>query len=90
MKLGQKKSERRGCDMENDATWVFIVENPNAIDPLEVIYRLALVDKDHNIIEQDGYFTYCNHGIFDRLKSALQNEVLIKREIEPRFKLEKL
>lgn len=56
--------------------WHFAVENaPTACDPIEVVYRLVLI-QDGEIQKKDGYITGCDHGIWKRIRQALETEQL--------------
>jgi len=64
--------------------WVFLVENTDAVDPMEVIYRLAKVDMGTGeIIERDGYLTGCGSFALERASVALKNDIFTKETVVP-------
>ncbi len=68
--------------------WVFMIKNAHsAMDPVEVIYELVKIDDDGEILERDGYLTGCEHGIWERIKEAMSNELFTKVQVnDPQFK----
>ena len=72
--------------MGNPAKWVFMVENSEeAIDPIEVIYRLVKIDDKGNILNKDAYLdlTHCQTGIWKKIGEALKNGLHIKTVSKP-------
>lgn len=78
---------------DNKPKWVLLVTNYDsskppwssgqACDPLEVIYRLCLIDKEGKILRGDGYLTECEHGVLDKLREAVKNGIYERREVKP-------
>jgi len=67
----------------NDLPWCFVVENPNAVDPCEVRYRLALVDDHGNILKKDAIITNAEHGLYQRLRKAMERPLMMRQEPVP-------
>ena len=60
--------------------WRIVVENErSAMDPLEVVYRLCLVDGHGKILRRDASITGADHGLWKRLKEAMGKEVLTEK-----------
>lgn len=62
------------------AEWRIVCENPDsAMDPCEVIYRLCKVDGHGKIVERDAVITNAEHGIWRKMKEAMDKEVLVQK-----------
>ncbi len=67
----------------HDGEWRFVVENAHcAQDPCEVHYRLCLVAPDGRILVHDALITGAEHGVWGRIREALDRPMLrIPREL---------